>query len=203
MLLIPTLLCPKSWEGMAGNDTERFCAHCQKQVHNLEALSASERLALLSSPAAKLCSRYKAAIRRPRKAHRESYALHLAKYGAGVAAMGSVLVVLWEIHEQGTRPGPHYRAVSPGWSCGLSPVEEMPEEYYEQVETVLLGDVALPAAPTPVPPKMREAKPASTHVDVQIDHEQITRLFTQLKAPALPRIPDRKKAGSWPAFEQR
>jgi hypothetical protein len=190
MLLIPTLLCPKSWEGMPGNDTERFCTHCQKKVHNLEALSVSERLALLSSPAAKLCSRYQAAIRRPRKAYRESYALHLVKYGAGVAVAGSALVVLWEMHEQGMPRPSHYRAVTPGWSCGLGP--EMPDEYYEEVQGVFLGGIGAADFPRPVLPQGREAARALAHVDVQIDHEEITHLFEQLKAPALARLPLKK-----------
>src|SRR4051794_3915674 len=97
MLLIPTLLCPKSWESMSGDENQRFCSYCKKHVHNLAALSVSERLALLSSPASSICSRYHVALRRPTKGNEDSYYRHLAKYGAGVALTGSVLLVLWEM----------------------------------------------------------------------------------------------------------
>src|SRR5207244_2805169 len=96
-LLIPTFFCPKAWEGMTGNEATRHCSYCNKHVHNLDALSVSERLALLSSPAAQVCARYRVAIRRPVKGREKSYYRHLLKYGAGVALSGSVFLVLWEI----------------------------------------------------------------------------------------------------------
>src|SRR5688572_4523271 len=95
-LLIPTFLCPKAWQSMSGNDKERHCSYCNKSVHNLAAMTARERLALLSSPAARVCSRYVAAIRRPAPGKEASYHRHLLKYGAGVAIGGAALVVLWE-----------------------------------------------------------------------------------------------------------
>src|SRR3954462_8006020 len=103
MLLVPTFFCPKPWEGMSGNETQRFCRYCKKHVHNLEALPVKERLALLASPAASICSRYQLAIRRPAKGHEESYRMHLLKHGAGVVLIGSVLLVLWEMHAQAAK----------------------------------------------------------------------------------------------------
>src|SRR5882672_9516006 len=97
MLLVPTLLCPKAWESMSGNEATRFCTYCKKHVHNLEAMSVSDRLALLSSPAASICARYKVAIRRPVKGKKESYIRHVLKYGAGVALTSSALLVLCEL----------------------------------------------------------------------------------------------------------
>jgi hypothetical protein len=30
--------CPADWNQMAGDDSRRFCTHCQKFVHNLSAM---------------------------------------------------------------------------------------------------------------------------------------------------------------------
>src|SRR5258708_4566861 len=148
MLLIPTLLCPKSWEGMTGNETQRFCTYCKKHVHNLEAMSVSERLALLSSPAASICSRYQVAIRRPAKGKEKEYHHHLLKHGAGVAIVGSILVVLWEMQGQAEKER-FYRAVSPRVSLNGTIVWEMPRELYYQHEVFIVGDLAIaPPAPS-------------------------------------------------------
>ncbi len=138
MLLIPTLLCPKPWESMSGNETQRFCTYCKKHVHNLETMSVSERLALLSSPAASICSRYRVAIRRPAKGKEEAYYLHQAKHGAGVAVVGSALLVLWEMHGEAEKER-FYRAAAPHASPNGTIVWEMPKEHYCQHEVVLRG----------------------------------------------------------------
>ena len=185
MLLIPTLLCPKSWENMAGDETRRFCTYCKKHVHNLEALSVSERLALLASPAASICSRYQVAIRRPVKGHEESYARHLLKYGAGVALTGSVLLVLWEMRAEFVRDQWHaenrrfYRAAAADnrTHCG------MPDDFYREDKVVLMGEITLlpkpitrhdPAASTPFP-----------HIDINLDPLQVDRLLEQ----TMPKFP--------------
>ena len=103
-LLIPTFFCPKAWEGMAGNEATRFCSYCNKHVHNLDALSVSERFALHSSPAASICSRYKVALRRAKPGKRESYERHLLKYGVGVAVAGSTMLSFWEMYARSHRP---------------------------------------------------------------------------------------------------
>jgi hypothetical protein len=177
MLLIPTLLCPKSWENMPGNETQRFCTYCKKHVHNLEALSVSERLALLSSPAASICSRYQVAIRRPAKGKEESYYLHLAKHGAGVAIVGSALLVLWEM--QGREDKERFnRAASPRLSTHGTVVWEMPEDHYceHPIYTVGLA-IALPA-----PKEIISSDPAGApppHVDVHLDPVAIDKLIEQ------------------------
>lgn len=177
MLLIPTLLCPKSWEAMSGNETQRFCSHCKKHVHNLTALSVSERLALLSSPAASICSRYQVAIRRPAKGKEESYYRHLLKYGAGVALTGSVLLVLWEMHERAEKKS-YYRAAGTGHPTHCI----MPIDYYEEHEVFMLGAMI----PIQSPPDITEitAPPPDAppqHIDLKLDPAEIDRLIKQTK----------------------
>jgi len=169
MLLIPTLLCPKSWEGMSGSDTQRFCTYCKKSVHNLEALSVSERLALLSSPAASVCSRYQVAIRRPVKGKEDSYMRHLAKCGAGVAVAGSVLLVLWEMHGRDEKER-FYRAVANGTDCG------MPSHLYREHRSVMMGDVALLMRQPDTKPPAEIFPGEIPHVDLKIDPNEIDRL---------------------------
>ncbi len=45
--------CPKSWDGMTGDDKRRFCEHCQLHVHNLSAMSAPERAQFVADTTAK------------------------------------------------------------------------------------------------------------------------------------------------------
>jgi len=141
MLLVPTLLCPKAWENMAGGETRRFCTYCKKHVHNLEALSVSERLALLSSPAASICSRYRVAIRRPAKGKKRSYLRHLAKYGAGVALTGTVVLVFWEMHDEAEKQK-YYRAAA---LHGRG--RAMPPGFYVEHQTHLLGEAVFVERP--------------------------------------------------------
>lgn len=177
-LLIPTFFCPKAWEGMAGDEATRFCSYCNKHVHNLDALSVSERLALLSSPAAQICARYKIAIRRPKPRRRESYARHLAKYGLGVAAAGTAILVLWEM----TAPdgSSFFRAVRPGWS-----ETPMPGSLYDERSSIALGMVVSECRPAPA----REGEPdkePERAVDVQLDPALLRQLAADLKPAGTP-----------------
>lgn len=165
MLLIPTLLCPKAWEGMSGNEATRFCTYCQKHVHNLEALSATERLALLSSPAGSICSRYQVAIRRPAKGKEADYYLHLAKHGAGVALVGSVLLVLWEMHGQEEQRR-YYRAV------GNHQGAVRPSDFFREYRTRLLGDVDIHR-----PPQANPASTSTTPAHIDLDPKLIDPLL--------------------------
>jgi hypothetical protein len=175
MLLIPTLLCPKPWEKMDGNEARRYCSSCQKIVHNLDALSVEERLALLSSPAATVCGRYQAAIRRPAKGREKAYRRHLLKYGAGVALTGAVLLVLWEIRER-SGAGVFYRAAKTPASCC-----PMPKALYDEHKVNLLGDVFIPAsAPQRLPaPDAGSAPPAP--IDLKLDPAEVERLIQQAR----------------------
>lgn len=40
--------CPADWEAMEGDETKRFCNHCQKNVHNLSAMRREEAEAVVS-----------------------------------------------------------------------------------------------------------------------------------------------------------
>jgi hypothetical protein len=132
-MLIPTLFCPKPWEGMTGDETQRFCSYCKKHVRNLQGLPLNERLALLASPAASLCGRYQIAIRRPEKGREAQYHRHLLKYGASVALTGSVLIVLWEWHGR-TEQEKYYVA------AGISPAERhMPRMFYREQQSIMVG----------------------------------------------------------------
>jgi len=180
MLLIPTLLCPKSWESMSGDESRRFCSYCKQHVHNLAALTAQERLNLLASPAASICSRYQLAIRRPAKGKKESYLRHLAKYGAGVAITGSVLLVLWEMEER-AEGQKFYRTAA---ALPTPTHRAMPGDYYEEHRVYALGDVALPAKrPAKIEPGTPESSP-SDHVDLKLDPAEIDRLIKEAKSGA-------------------
>ncbi|MBI3885634.1 MAG: hypothetical protein HY302_07895 [Opitutae bacterium] len=175
MLLLPTLFCPKSWESMSGDETRRFCAYCKKHVHNLETLSVSERVALLSSPAASICSRYQIAIRRPVPGKEVSYSRHLLKHGAAVALVGTVLLVLWEMQEEGS-PQRFYRV---GGSNGVS--VDMPNDLFEECRTVVLGDIAPAIEPVPtVSDSITKSHPPS-HIDLRLDPNEVDRLLGQFK----------------------
>ncbi len=183
MLLIPTLLCPKSWEKMSGTETQRFCNHCRQPVHNLDAMSASARLALLSSPAAKLCSRYQIAIRRPTKGREESYRRHLLKYGAAVAITGGALLVLWEMSADDTQPR-RYRLFT--GSHENTSMGVLPADNYEEVRTHALGEIYIPTPRPALPPTPASDAPAAPpHIDLSIDPVQIDQLF-ELPKPASP-----------------
>lgn len=190
MLLIPTLLCPKSWEHMSGTEAERFCTHCKKSVHNLEALSVSERLALLNSPAASICSRYKVAIRRPARGRKEAYLRHLIKYGATVALTGSVLLVLWEIDAQGDS-NRIYRTVAATGHPAAGP--DMPQELFEENQAQFVGMVAVPK-PSECHLGSNQGNPVAPmdtrHIDLRLDPREIDRAIIQFKLspPPLPKI---------------
>jgi hypothetical protein len=182
MLRIPTFFCPKPWENMTGGETSRFCTYCEKHVHNLDALSVSDRLALLSSPAASICSRYQIAIRRPTKGREESYMRHLLKVGAGVAVTGSVLLVLWEMHEQNER-AEHFRYYRAGEARAGSG-GEMPDELYQELRVTSMGKIGI--APRPVVEcKLDGAEnDRPRQIVIKLDPVEIDKLLEQYKPTA-------------------
>ena len=194
-MLIPTLLCPKAWEKMSGDEATRFCSYCKKHVHNLEALSVSERWKLLSSPAASICARYKVAIRRPAAGKRESYMRHMLKYGASVAFTGSALVVLWEMHAENEQRI-FYRAVagipsSIRTDCGWGGAEggpgaESPDGFYVEQEVVMLGiTVAIPEPATGISVRPGDPAIAPHYIDLNLDPIEINKLLQPTKPPVI------------------
>ena len=172
-LLIPTFFCPKAWAGMTGNEATRHCSYCNKHVHNLDALSVSERLALLSSPAAQICARYQIAIRRPKPGRKESYARHLAKYGLGVAVAGSAILVLWEM----TAPDgmSFFLAVRPGWSEW-----DMAQQEYEERHSFIMGEM-IAECPAPRPVEIATDAGPDRAIDVKLDPVFLKQLQDHLK----------------------
>jgi hypothetical protein len=83
--------CPMDWEKMQGNEAERFCQQCQKNVYNLSALSRGEALQLLSNRQQSICLRMEKdedgftltrdTMRHPRAIHRGLSALLTACLG--------------------------------------------------------------------------------------------------------------------------
>jgi hypothetical protein len=179
MPLIPTLFCPKPWEEMPGSEIRRFCTYCKKHVHNLENLSERERLALLSSPAGTICSRYRVAIRRPIKGKEESYHHHLLKYGAGVALSGAVLLVLWEWHGQEEKQR-YYKV------AGIKPSEQgMPRNYYEERQVITVG---MPALDSPFEPKLEPQPPELDELsprELKLDLSEVEKMI-ELAKPQFP-----------------
>jgi hypothetical protein len=74
--------CPFRWNS-APQPGQDFCGHCQRQVHNLDFMSQSEREAFLSGCSGKICVSY--TVRRP---VRTSIALG-ASLAAAAALSGS------------------------------------------------------------------------------------------------------------------
>jgi hypothetical protein len=135
---LPQLSCPKRWADMAGDETQRFCEHCQATVYNLERLSLEDRLRLLSGADRHVCGRYRVAIRKAAAGHREEYMRHLFKYGAGVAAAGGALITLWQLYGplEGDPHKPTYLA-----TAGPSEGFPMPPEFVEETGVVVLGGI--------------------------------------------------------------
>ncbi len=50
--------CPASWESMIGDDRQRACAACGKDVYNLDRLTTAEALSLVSRPGEPACVRF-------------------------------------------------------------------------------------------------------------------------------------------------
>jgi hypothetical protein len=53
--------CHESWDRMAGDERTRFCAHCQRHVHNLSGMREAEVADLICRSAGELCVRFQPA----------------------------------------------------------------------------------------------------------------------------------------------
>lgn len=54
--------CHESWDQMTGDDKSRFCAHCQKQVHDLSSMTTDAAQRLLCESAGSLCVRFQVGV---------------------------------------------------------------------------------------------------------------------------------------------
>jgi hypothetical protein len=169
MLLIPTFFCPKAWAEMSGTESQRFCTYCKKHVHNLETLSTKERMALLASPAASICSRYQIAIRRPAPGQEEPYKRHLLRYGAGVAVAGATLLVLWEMHGRNEKDR-YYRS---GDFTNRS--RQMSQYLFTERRGMILGEIG--------PVSAIETDGSTSEDIIDFDPQEIDRLLAQPKEP--------------------
>jgi hypothetical protein len=50
--------CPMKWESMIGNEKRRYCERCQLHVHNLSAMTISERTEVLAPSSEHKCISY-------------------------------------------------------------------------------------------------------------------------------------------------
>jgi len=50
--------CPMDWNVMTGDERSRFCAHCQRHVHDLSTMRRDEVADLLCREAGELCVRF-------------------------------------------------------------------------------------------------------------------------------------------------
>lgn len=50
--------CTADWSSMKGNESVRFCEHCNQSVHNLSEMRASDALRLVRNSKGRLCVRY-------------------------------------------------------------------------------------------------------------------------------------------------
>jgi hypothetical protein len=50
--------CTADWDSMVGNESVRFCEHCNHSVHNISEMRASDALRLVRNSKGRLCVRY-------------------------------------------------------------------------------------------------------------------------------------------------
>ena len=183
MIALPTFFCPKLWESMAGDETERFCNKCQKTVHNIENLSVDQRLALLRSPKNSICGRYRIAVRRARPGYEQPYMQHLLKYGAGVAVASAAFITLWQLYDDNHRK-PSLPLFRIGTTCAY-PGDDMPEELFNEHLSTTLGMMI--AAEPPIAAikafKTRPVPPA--HIDISLEPVSLEKLLKVSEPPKL------------------
>lgn len=186
MIALPKFFCPKLWEDMTGNETERFCGKCGKTVHNIESLSLDQRLALLHSPKGSICGRYRIAVCRARPGYEQSYMQHLLRYGAGVAVSSAAFITLWQMYDDGHRKlsPPMFRVGKESAGCG----GVMPEEFYEEHSTATLGIVVVPRLPVARIEGEESVHAPIEHVDISLEPIELEKLI-KMSAPHRLEVP--------------
>jgi len=175
MITLPTFFCPKLWESMTGDETERFCSKCQQTVHNIESLSVDQRLALLRSPKNSICGRYRIAVRRARPGYEQPYMQHLLKYGAGVAVSSAAFITLWQLYGD-NHPERTSSLFRVGTTCDY-PGDSMPEALYDEHTSTTLG-MMVTADPPMTEITALEKRPVSlAHIDISLEPVALEKLI--------------------------
>src|ERR1700678_2901093 len=50
--------CSADWDDMTGDESVRFCGHCEKNVYNLSALTSDQAVNLIREKEGRLCTRF-------------------------------------------------------------------------------------------------------------------------------------------------
>jgi hypothetical protein len=96
--------CPMSWEAMkpSGDDARRFCAHCQRHVHDLSTMRRDEVTDLICKNAGNLCVRYERlpdggvkTLEYQSRTGQEGRTRRWLLIGAIVSLMGGVANAMW------------------------------------------------------------------------------------------------------------
>ena len=147
--------CSANWEKMPGNDKRRFCVHCQKFVHNVSAMSRTERESFASPGNMKECVFYcqrtdggVADLSFLARLRRWLPFLRLAYWSALIALLPVALTGCMGV--RCPRPGdirPIQRNAEPA-SCSQRP--PAPSVFDDAGDSLLPGSVVT-LSPTPVP----------------------------------------------------
>lgn len=171
--------CNESWDDMVGDQRTRFCARCQKSVHNVSEMTRDEAETFLQSTAGAACVRMYQRTdgtvltadcpvgARKKRVKR----LFLATIGGGLAAAAGV-IAFWRYEESvvmGEMAMPTDHAVAMGAAMPIPPTAE-------PVTTATAPTFATPphprkaimGAPT-LPPKKTPAKTPTNRADPRID----------------------------------
>src|SRR3954469_5066210 len=80
--------CEADWDSMAGNDEVRFCAHCEKSVHNVSAMTRKDAMRFVRANAGGVCVRFYSDPA-GRTLHANEGRLHRITRRASLAAAGA------------------------------------------------------------------------------------------------------------------
>lgn len=196
MIALPSFFCPKQWENMSGDETERFCSKCRKTVHNIASLSLDQRIALMKAPKGSICGRYRIAVRRAIRGYEKPYMQHLLKYGAGVAASSAVFITLWQLYDDHSREMNRslFRVGTEYLTTGC----EMPEVYYHEDELTELGVIAAVNNSSTAIGEIKATASPSNHVDIALAPVELDKLLKPTESPRITFPPVLPPAGLIP-----
>jgi hypothetical protein len=154
--------CSARWDEMIGDARVRFCAHCEKNVYNLSAMTREEAQALLVEKEGNLCARfYRRADGSTLTADcpvgvRRKRVRRIAAVAAGAGALAALGTGFG-----GASRVPHYQgelaATVPTPPATTAPTttttREAPTAVPSETGHVMMGAVAMPMNPPPPPKK--------------------------------------------------